>query len=186
MAEIKRGANGKFAKGNAGSDTPSPSPDAGAPDEIDAASGSLSPETLDSLEGSGSDAVSGNGEGKRKRGRPPKQRTQEKFRSEETHTPLDLSTLNALLFSVHGLLAAVSKTPELALDEEESKRLANATAKVMELYNIEVSKKALAWSHFAMTAGSIYAPRVLAIQIRSKTEKQKRQPQPQNFAMPAA
>jgi hypothetical protein len=72
------------------------------------------------------------------------------------------------------MLAGVTQTPELLLDQDEAKRLAHASASVAAFYNVEASAKALAWTNLAMTAGAIYGTRLLAIRMRTKSEQPQR------------
>lgn len=76
------------------------------------------------------------------------------------------------------MLAAISKTPELALSENESEQLASAAAGVARHYNISASQKALDWGNFALVLGVMYGPRFVMITQRHKDERQeKRQAQ---------
>jgi hypothetical protein len=72
------------------------------------------------------------------------------------------------------MLAGIAKTPELAIDKQESDALADASAKVAELYDVSADPKTVAWCNLAMTVGMIYGTRFIAISARRKNERSKR------------
>lgn len=81
--------------------------------------------------------------------------------------------LEALLLSIHGMLAAFTSVEELELAEEESKKLAEAIARVQKLYDYKwISDEAAAWGNLIIAAGGIYGPRYMAIRLRQKREKE--------------
>jgi hypothetical protein len=62
------------------------------------------------------------------------------------------------------MAATFLKTPELALDEAEAKQLSDAVTRVSELYEIPLmDEKTMAWVNLAITAGTIYGPRAVAV-----------------------
>jgi hypothetical protein len=72
---------------------------------------------------------------------------------------------------MHAGLAALSKCPELAIGEAESKQLAEAAGKVMRHYPIETTQKTLDWAGLGLLAGTIYGTRVVAIGMRRDKER---------------
>lgn len=79
--------------------------------------------------------------------------------------------LEALLLSIHGMLAAFTGVEELGLAEEESKKLSEAIARVQKLYDYKwISDEAAAWGNLVIAAGGIYGPRYMAIRLRQKRE----------------
>lgn len=72
------------------------------------------------------------------------------------------------------MLAAMTKTEELALDREEAKELAKAIADVNAYYGKAIDPKIFAWIGLATVAGKVYAPRVVAIKLRWMMESDKR------------
>jgi hypothetical protein len=75
------------------------------------------------------------------------------------------------------MLAAITATPELELDEGESKRLADGIARVAGFYDHKLNPKALAWVNLICVAGSVYGPRAVAISARlNAQDKPKAQP----------
>jgi hypothetical protein len=80
-----------------------------------------------------------------------------------------------MLAIVHIGLAAATKTPELALEEQESEILAKSIANVLDEFDIRPDPKVEAIVGLVTTAGMIYGPRVYLISERKKREKQERQ-----------
>lgn len=88
-----------------------------------------------------------------------------------------VNTIEQSLIGIHALLAAMTKTPELALDSDESKPLAVAVSEVAKHYDIPgLDAKTVAWMGLIMVAGKIYVPRVMLVQQRLEREKQERKP----------
>jgi hypothetical protein len=68
------------------------------------------------------------------------------------------------------MAGAILDTPELALDDGESKALADAAQKVAAHYDHSMDPKTLAWVNLAMVAGGIYGTRIFAIRARLKKD----------------
>ena len=100
----------------------------------------------------------------------------------KTQTSLDLSGAAPILFSIHAMLAAATKCPELGINEMESKNLAEAAGKVMRHYDVQTTQKTLDWINLAMVVGACYGPRVFAIGQRQKNERINN---PQTITQPA-
>lgn len=81
---------------------------------------------------------------------------------------LSVDVLNDLLLSVHFGLAAMLHTPEIALDMDEARKLANASANVMRHYNVRTTAKAMDWIQLSITLGVIYGPRAVVFAARRK------------------
>ena len=75
------------------------------------------------------------------------------------------------------MLAAAVKTPELELDKEEGKLLAENIAAVNAHYGKVIDPKVMAWTGLIMACGKVYAPRAVAIKMRLSMEKEQRRPQ---------
>lgn len=89
-------------------------------------------------------------------------------RGTEKQTSQDLS---ALLLSLHLMGAAVLKSPELILSDEEAERLGAAIARVNEVYDgIVIPEKQMAWINLGIAACTIYGPRAIAITARKRAE----------------
>jgi hypothetical protein len=57
----------------------------------------------------------------------------------------------------------------IALDKDESKRLADAAVSVMECYDIPMmDEKTMAWANLGFVACEIYAPRIATAVMKSK------------------
>lgn len=112
--------------------------------------------------------ASGDSAAPKRRGRKPGSKNAVKTKAKNSP---DISGLESILFSVHLALAAIAKAPELALDPAEANKLAEAAAQVQAQYEMIVDPKILAWGQLVIVAGSIYAPRVIAISMRHKKEK---------------
>lgn len=69
------------------------------------------------------------------------------------------------------MTAAFTQTPELALEADESKPLAEAVAELAKHYDIPgLDAKAMAWVGLVMVAGKIYVPRAILIKARLDEE----------------
>lgn len=130
------------------------------------------PDDLASGDSSGN-AVAGNsgssGTGKR-RGRKPGSTNKSKTKGENR---LTASALEGIFFHAHLALAAITSTPELQLDRDEAKQLADAAAEVQSHYETRIiDPKTLAWINLGLTGAKLYGPRIVARGLRVKMEKQ--------------
>jgi hypothetical protein len=62
--------------------------------------------------------------------------------------------------------------PELELSKEESQKLADAAASVAVYYDIEASKKTMAWVNLSFVMGGIYGSRFITIRHNRKVERE--------------
>src|SRR5690606_32627743 len=76
--------------------------------------------------------------------------------------------LEKLLYSLHMMAAAATKTPELELDKQESAMLASAISDVQSHYNFDVSEEVTIWVNLITALGAIYGPRVVVIYGRKQ------------------
>lgn len=113
-------------------------------------------------DGAGSDG-GGSAEPARRRGRKPGSGRKGKAAA------LDLSGVEAILLSAHTMLAAMTKTPELIISQDEANKLASAINTVQEHYPVHVDPKAMAWLNLAGVAGMIYGPRIF-VAVKRKRE----------------
>lgn len=73
------------------------------------------------------------------------------------------------------MCAAITKTPELELEEAEAKRLGEAVARVNACYgNFIFTEKQMAWFNLVMAGGSIYGPRFVAYNLRTRKEREEK------------
>jgi hypothetical protein len=90
----------------------------------------------------------------------------------EKAVPVDVSGLEKILLSIHGVLSL--KIPEAALSEPEAHALADAAANVWKYYGDALpmlSPKWQAWTELAMVAGfQVYGPRIVAWRARKAWE----------------
>lgn len=72
------------------------------------------------------------------------------------------------------------KTPELVLDNQESRMLAEAIQSVQDFYGFEASAEVMLWTNVIGVCGAVYGPRIGAIMMRRSKEKTvKARPEPQ-------
>lgn len=76
------------------------------------------------------------------------------------------------------VLAGVTKAPELNLDEEEGKQIADSYSRVARHYNWQVNEKAADWYNFAMCVGGIFFAKGMAVKLRRDEERKKNPPPP--------
>ena len=109
------------------------------------------------------------------RGRPRKRRAKRgsgKQKAQGKKLPVDaLATFLAL---AHGTLAAVTKTPELELTENEAKMLANPLAEILVLYDVAPSREILLAMQMAHAGSYVYGPRFFVWRERMKAEAEER------------
>lgn len=117
---------------------------------------------------------SGSGNGRGRRGRRPGTKNKPKDPS------FSVTGVEQLLLSIHMMMAAKFEAPELMLDQPTANRFAQAIGAVQELYPVNVSAKAAAWTNLVITAGAIYGPRIMLIKHRRKMERTQKTTQPDN------
>lgn len=73
------------------------------------------------------------------------------------------------------MLSALTKVPELEIDQEEAKKLAHASTEVAKHYvSLDASEKTVAWVNLGLTLGAVYGPRIMANGIRKRREREER------------
>lgn len=90
---------------------------------------------------------------------------------------LDINGVEGILLSAHTLLAAIAKTPELILDKDEAKQLAEGIANVSRHYDLETTQKGMDWGNLIMVVGMIYGTRIFAIRAKKASSKKPDVPQ---------
>lgn len=106
---------------------------------------------------------------RRKRGRKPG--SSGGSHKSESKNVLKTGGIEKILLSMHGMAAAFSNTPELALDPDEGKKLAEGFAEVAQFYDFGMTPEQAAWANFAMIAVPIYGSRIFVIWQRLKLER---------------
>lgn len=86
-----------------------------------------------------------------------------------------VEALANMLGFVHLGIASALNTPEIKLKDDESKALAEATARVLEEFDWTPDPKVQAVVGLIMTAGSVYGPKVYFIRERKKAERAERE-----------
>lgn len=94
-------------------------------------------------------------------------------RGPKANSEAGIESLTRILTVLHIGIASATKTPEMALEEEEAKSLAGATSDVLKQFDIRPDPKVEALIGLAIVAGGIYGPRVYLIRERLKEEKEK-------------
>jgi len=64
------------------------------------------------------------------------------------------------------MLAAITKTQELAIDQTEANMLATGIANVSRHYDFAATQKSIDWANLLMVAGTIYGTRIYAIRAK--------------------
>jgi hypothetical protein len=93
-------------------------------------------------------------------------------------TPLDLNGIESILFSIHGILAAMTKQPLFAIDKSEATMLAEAIGKVGRHYNVEVAAKTMDWVNLGTVMCAVYGTRVFAARMTAKPQRPQQAQQP--------
>jgi hypothetical protein len=92
-------------------------------------------------------------------------------RSSKKKSALGVEGLASIMANMTLMLAAVSKTPECALSNEETTLISEAVENVAQFYDFSLDSKAVAWGNLAMTAGGIIGAHVVAYKIRRDGER---------------
>lgn len=99
--------------------------------------------------------------------RTPTGRIKRKRGPNKPKASLDLDGLSGILLNIHGMLAAMTETPELVLAPQEAEELAKAIQANARHYNIPaVGPKVLDGINLAMVLVTIYGGRFAAIRLR--------------------
>lgn len=115
------------------------------------------------------------GQPRRGRGRP---KGSGRKAQTETVRSLGVDGVAGILVSVHSMLAAISKSPELELSEDEAAKIAKAAIAVADLYDLQTTKKATAWANLMGCLGAAYIPRFVSVNVRKKMEAAERKANP--------
>lgn len=121
---------------------------------------------------------------KRGRGRPRKDQTNAGQASSLGSEPradnsrnVRVSFIEKTLYSIHLAAAGISKCPELALDKDDAKKLAEATAGVLALYKIRMTPKQEAYGLLIEAMATVYPPMLFSVYLRKKMEAEQRKKQ---------
>lgn len=133
---------------------------------------------------------------KNRRGRKKggKNRPKEREQTGQKTAPLPISVprLEAVLLSIHEMIAGFGKLPYMKISGDEAHALAEAMAAVAKHYpQLQVPEKLLDWGNLATWIATIYGPRVAILSLNLKSsgnaapaEKQPRASMTPAFEMP--
>lgn len=127
----------------------------------------------DTTGGSERDAGNSAGEPRKRRGRKPGTGS---TRSQK-QAPLDINGIEKILYSGHSILAAITKTPEFQLANQEAEEIAKAIGNVSRHYDVSASAKTVDIANLIMVLGMVYGSRLLAIRARKTNERKKQSQQ---------
>ncbi len=127
------------------------------------------------LDGAGNGNGDGNsdtgGDTRARRGRPPGSRTR------APKAEISVTTLAEVISFAHVGIATIFKNDAWSLDDGESRRLADAAAKVLKHHDTPAfSAYAMDWIGLLMVAGNVYGPRIAVTVARNSTPRQPPQP----------
>lgn len=74
-------------------------------------------------------------------------------------------------------IAGATRNPELAIDQADAAKLAEATARVADQYNMTLDPKTAAWISLTTVSFGIFAPRIMVMIARKDIERAKRKEQ---------
>ncbi len=117
----------------------------------------------------GRDSVNADGSYRRKRGRRPGSSSGSGNKRAATLSA-SVDALAGVLSVLHAGIAAATKTPELAIDNDDATTLAKATANVLAEFNIAPDPKVAAVIGLVIAAGSVYGPMGFNIRERKLRE----------------
>jgi hypothetical protein len=87
---------------------------------------------------------------------------------------VDLSSVEALLLTVHTGLSVVLKAPEFELTEEEAHKIAEAGTRVSRHYNMTATAKSIDFANLMIVLGTAYGSRFMAMKMRRDMERDER------------
>ena len=124
------------------------------------------------------------GDSGRSRGRPKGSANRaERSSTEKTaKVSLDLSGLEAILFSMHQMASVAMANPILAISSDEAASLANGVSKVARHYNVKASAQALDWSNLCMVLTMVYGTRLMLLRQQQAKPEPPAPPNPNIWA----
>lgn len=87
-----------------------------------------------------------------------------------------VETLSMAIGGLHLAIAGFTKSPEMQLDDTESKALSESIVNVMDQFDMSPDPRIVAVGGLIATASTIYGPRMYMIRERRKEEKNKNSP----------
>lgn len=130
--------------------------------------GTVDPASIAGASDNGNDNASGEPV-KRRRGRPPGSGNA----SKAAKVPVNVSGLEKLLLGIHTSLAFVA-APEWAMETDEARELAQASADVLRHYKPEfLDQKTVDWINLIQCVGIAYGGRFMAMRERKRADRNK-------------
>lgn len=98
--------------------------------------------------------------------------------SRKASSHLDITGVQAVLFSVHAGAAAAFRNEIWALSEGEAKALAEALITLEKQYPSKIDPRALAWVNLIGVAGAVYGTRFMALWMEAQARRKQQQRPP--------
>lgn len=76
-----------------------------------------------------------------------------------------------MFVGLHATLAVMTKTPELAITEQEGRDFTKSAQNVLRHYSVQTTQKTLDWLAFMGVTAGMYGTRAFAISMRKGAEK---------------
>lgn len=139
--------------------------------------GSGGDEEFDPAIHSGRDKINTDGTFRRKRGRKAG------GNSAKNSHPVNIAGIESVLLSMHAMMAAGLQAPEMAIEADEAKMLAEAVAEVQRHYPMVIDPRVMAWVNLVSAAGMVYGPRVYMIRKRKIAEAEMAKEKPNSLSL---
>lgn len=75
-----------------------------------------------------------------------------------------------MFVGIHVLLAQNTRTPEIAIRDDEGEQFLKSAENVLKHYSVTTTQKTIDWITFIGTASAIYGTRIVAIGARRRAE----------------
>lgn len=119
------------------------------------------------------DSRNADGSFRRKRGRKAGSGASSSTRS-KTSSAASVDALTNILVILHAGISTATKTPEIAIDNDDATTLAKATANVLAEFDITPDPKVAAIVGLVVAAGTVYGPMAVSIRMRKDAERKQR------------
>lgn len=182
-------ASSDFAAAIDGPDSKLPNSGSGDAATVERVAGRIDPALAIGAEGivGGTSGSPDRGPGSGKRGRHPGncacERCAAKGREQVAYAPKEEKSRNIrasfvekTLQGIHLGLVAITKCPEFNLDNDDAKKLGEATAQVLSYYKVKMTAKQEAYALLFEAAAQVYPPMIVSIYLRKKMEAETRKP----------
>lgn len=138
----------------------------------------------------GRDRINADGSFRRKRVKGGRSASGGTTRPRKASTSLDITGVQAVLYSTHAAIAGATGSAVWALSDGEAKSLAQAIIELERQYPTQIDPRALAWINLFGVAGAIYGTRLFAMRMegmaRRAARPERSAPAPQSAPPPSA